>query len=130
MPVVAVSMSDSEFEKLENLQKDGGFSNRSEVVRHALQSLLDEHRTLELHSGDMTAIVTVVYSKKGKNTECHKVQHKYNDILTAMIHSHTSNGGCIEVLIATGKSDEVKGFIKELRSQRSVTRIQINPVGS
>ena len=129
MPVVAVSMSDSDFEELESLQKDGGFSNRSEVVRHALQSLLDEHRALEVHKGKMTAIVTVVYSEKGKDTACHNVQHKYNDILTAMIHSHTSNGGCIEVLIATGDSDEVKGFIKELRSKRTVTRIQVNPVG-
>jgi CopG family nickel-responsive transcriptional regulator len=130
MPVIAISMSGSELEELEGLQKEGGFSNRSEVVRHAIQSLLDEHRTLESHSGDITAIVTVVYSEKGKNPDCHSVQHKYNELLKAMIHSHTSDGGCIEVLIVSGDSEEVRGFIKAIRSQRSVSRIQTNPVGS
>ncbi|TFG32109.1 CopG family ribbon-helix-helix protein [Candidatus Thorarchaeota archaeon] len=130
MPVVAISMSDSDFEELENLQRDGGFSNRSEVVRHALQSLLDEHRTLENQSGDMTAIVTVVYSEKGKNPDCHRIQHEYNDLLKAMIHSHTSNGGCIEALIVSGDSEDVRGFVKALRSQRGISHIQTNPVGN
>ncbi|MHA2118416.1 MAG: ribbon-helix-helix domain-containing protein, partial [Candidatus Thorarchaeota archaeon] len=46
-------MPDEDLAKLERLQKEGGFSNRSEVVRHALQSLLAEHRSMEGYSGDV-----------------------------------------------------------------------------
>ena len=129
MPIVAVSMSDSEIEELNALQENGGFSNRSEAVRNAIQSLLAEQRTLETHTGEITVIVTVIYSKRGKSTECHHIQHEFSDILSAMVHSHTPDGGCIDVMIVSGDSYKIRQFIKTLRSQRNVTRIQAYAVG-
>ena len=52
MPIVAVSMTDSDLEELEFLLKEGEFSNRSDVVRHAVQALMSEHRDIESAKGE------------------------------------------------------------------------------
>jgi Arc/MetJ-type ribon-helix-helix transcriptional regulator len=81
MPIVAISMTDSDKEELENLLDQGKFANRSDVVRHALQTLLSEHRTIENVKGTITAVFTALYSKKGQGQSIAAVQHEYRDAL-------------------------------------------------
>jgi CopG family nickel-responsive transcriptional regulator len=122
-------MPESDLAELEQLRTEGGFSNRSEVIRHALQSLLSEHRTLEDIQGAVTAICTVVYSLKGKDILCHHVQHEYSMLITSMLHAHSENGSCIEVLVVRGEATTVTDFIKALRSQKKVSRVEVVLVG-
>jgi len=77
MPIVAVSMTDEDLQELEFLQTKGKFSNRSEVVRHAVQSLMSEHRNMELVQGLITVVITAVYYKKGQGHNISSVQHEY-----------------------------------------------------
>jgi CopG family nickel-responsive transcriptional regulator len=122
-------MPESDLNELEQLQDEGGFSNRSEVVRHALQSLLAEHRNLEGFKGEVTVIVTIIFSEKGKDNYCNRVQHEFNHVISAMMHSHTKDGGCVEVMILAGDANHIRDFIKKLRTQRQVVRVQVNLVG-
>ena len=85
MPIVAISMTDTDLEELEFLQDQGKFSNRSDVVRHAVQKLLSEHRTIENVKGTVTAVLTALYVKKGQGQGISAVQHEYGDVLTALM---------------------------------------------
>ena len=129
MPIVAVSMSDSDFEELEYLKEEGKFSNRSEVVRQAVQSLLSEHRSLERAEGTITAIITVLYYKKGQGTGISTVQHEFREYITATVHAHTNEGNCTEVIIIEADAELVRNFLKKLRSQRKVLRAFSTIVG-
>ena len=129
MPIVAISMTDSDLEELEFLQEEGKFSNRSDVVRHAVQTLLSEHRTIEGVKGTITAVFTALYSKKGQGQAISAVQHEYGDALTALIHDHTSEGNCVEVMVVTGKANEVREFLKKLRAQKKVLKVDVSLMG-
>lgn len=129
MPIVAVSMTDEDLEELENLQIEGKFSNRSEVVRHAVQSLMSEHRNVERAQGQITAVITAIYYKKGQGDNIRSVQHKYRKFIAATIHAHTSDGYCIEVMILTAAAEKVREFLKKLRSQKKVMKVDINLTG-
>lgn len=129
MPIVAVSMTDSDLEVLELLLKEGEFSNRSDVVRHAVQSLLSHHRNIESAKGVITAIFTALYYKKGQGHAISAVQHEFRDHLTATVHSHTSDGSCIEVMIVTAKADTVRDFLKKLRAQKKVIKVEVSLIG-
>jgi len=129
MPIVAVSMSDSDFEELEYLKDEGEFSNRSEVVRQAVQSLLSEHRSLERAEGTITAIITVLYYKKGKGSTISAVQHEFREHITATVHAHTTEGNCTEVIIIEADAELVRNFLKKLRSKRKVLRAFSTIVG-
>lgn len=129
MPIVAISMSDSDLEELESLRDEGKFSNRSEVVRHAVQSLLSEHRSLEQAQGTITAIITALYYKKGQGHAISAVQHEFREYITATVHAHTSEGNCTEVIIIEADAELVRNFLKKLRSQKKVLRAFSNIVG-
>ncbi len=129
MPIVAISMTDSDLEELEFLQKKGKFSNRSDVVRHAVQTLLTEHRTIEDVTGTVTAVFTALYAKKGQRKGISAVQHEYGDVLTALIHDHTSEGNCVEVMIVTSNANQVREFLKKLRAQKKVLKIDVSFMG-
>ena len=129
MPIVAVSMTDEDLEELEYLQTEGKFSNRSEVVRHAVQSLMVEHRNVERAQGQVTAIVTAVYYKKGQGHNISSVQHEFKKFITATIHAHTSDGYCTEIMILTADAEKVREFLKKLRSQKKVMKVDISLVG-
>ncbi len=129
MPIVAISMSDSDLAELESLQKEGRFSNRSEVVRHAVQKLLSEHRSLESAEGPVTVIFNAVYYKKGQGHNINMVQHEFRKYLTATIHAHTTDGNCTEVMILDADAKIARSFLKKLRSQKKVLRVEVNLVG-
>ncbi len=129
MPIVAISMTDADLEELEFLQKNGEFSNRSEVVRHAVQSLMSEHRNVEIVQGLITAVITAVYYKKGQGHNISTVQHEYREFIAATIHAHTTEGNCTEVMILTADAGKVRNFLRKLRSQKKVMKIDISLVG-
>ncbi|MCK5265327.1 MAG: CopG family ribbon-helix-helix protein [Candidatus Thorarchaeota archaeon] len=129
MPIVAVSMTEEDFEELEFLQKKGKFSNRSEVVRHAVQALMLEHRNVELVEGLITAVITAVYYKKGQGHNISSVQHEYREFIAATIHAHTTEGNCTEVMILTANAEKVRDFLKKLRSQKKVMKVEVSLVG-
>ncbi len=126
---IAVSMTESDLEELEFLLKEGGFSNRSDVVRHAVKALMSEHRNVENAKGVITAVFTALYYKKGHGQNISAVQHEFKDTITATIHSHTSDGRCVEVMILTAKADIVRDFLKKLRAQKKVLKIEVSLIG-
>jgi len=129
MPIVAVSMTDSDFEELEILLKQGKFSNRSDVVRHAVQALMSNHRKIENAKGAITAVFTALYYKKGQGHNISAVQHEFKNNISVTIHSHTRDGSCIEVMIVTAKADVVRDFHKKLRAQKKVLKIETSIIG-
>jgi len=129
MPIVAVSMSDTDLEELEHLKDEGRFSNRSETVRHAIQSLLSKHHSLEQAEGTITAIITALYYKTDQGHAISAVQHEYREHITATVHAHTNEGNCIEVMIIETDARLVRDFLKRLRSQKKVLSVFSNIVG-
>jgi CopG family nickel-responsive transcriptional regulator len=129
MPIVAISMSDSDLDALELLQSEGQFSNRSEVVRHAVHKLMSEHRSLDEAEGVITAVFTALYYKKGHGRYISAVQHEYRNHITATIHAHTTDGNCTEVMIVEADANIAREFLKKIRSQKKVLKIDVILVG-
>ena len=126
---IAVSMTDADLEELEYLQREGEFSNRSDVVRHAVKALMSEHRNIERANGVMTVVITALYHKKGQRHGISAVQHEFKEYIAATVHSHTSDGSCLEVMIVTATADTVRSFLKKLRSQKKVLKVEVSLIG-
>ena len=130
IPIVAISMPDEDLAKLKRLQKEGGFSNRSEVVRHALQSLLEEHRSLEGYSGDVTLVVTTMIAPGGKGGQLSQIQHSHNSLISAMMHAHSMDGACVEIMVVNGEANEARQFVQKVRALKQVVRVQVSLAGT
>ena len=112
-------------EKLDELQKERGYSSRSEVVRKGLRhffSILDERIENERPEG-----VIVTYHSKKANTSVSDIRHRYADTLIGYTHSHTEGMLCVDVMLVSGSNEQVRTMIDELRSTRDVSLVQFVP---
>ena len=129
LPIVSISLSDEDLRVLNQLQTEGGFTNRSELLRRALRTLASEVQELDKVSGETSAVLTIVYGKKGKGIESNFLLHRQAQLINALLHSHTVNGECIEVIVVNGPANDVRKLIKKLKANRKIHTIKVAIIG-
>ncbi len=126
MPIVAVSMPENDLAALDRLQKERGFTSRSDVIRRALRSFLKEYRNLENIKGMITVVITILYGSKGKSAECHQIQHQQSHLIEALLHAHSTKVECLDVMIVKGEAKEIQELLQILRTQRQIHQVTVN----
>jgi CopG family nickel-responsive transcriptional regulator len=129
MPIVSISLSDEDLQELNKLQTEGGFTNRSELLRRALRTLASEIQELDKLSGETSAVLTIVYGKRGKGIESNFLLHRQAQLIDALLHSHTVYGECIEVIVVNGPAKEVRKLIKMLKGNRKIHTVKVAIIG-
>ncbi|MDO8056905.1 MAG: CopG family ribbon-helix-helix protein [Candidatus Hermodarchaeota archaeon] len=129
MPIVSISLTDADLETLDNLLSKGGYSNRSDLVRRALRLLALEVVDLEQFEGDISAVITIVYSKQGKGMESNFLLHRQARLINALLHSHTVNGECIEVMVLNGSARDIQRLVKRLEGNRKIHTVKLALIG-
>ncbi|MBD3407908.1 MAG: ribbon-helix-helix protein, CopG family [Candidatus Lokiarchaeota archaeon] len=129
MPIVAVSMPESDLEELEFLREEGGFNSRSDVVRQAIQILLSRHQDLDKIKGEVTVVATAVYNKTLKGFQSKSILDNYGSIVSTVMHTKSNTGENIEIMIVKGDAEEVKAFVKEIKGEIHMTRLHMALIG-
>lgn len=119
MPVVSISLNDTLLEKLKNIEKDLGFSGRSEVVRTAIRNYISDQTKLESLEGETSAVLTIKHSEPGPDI------HDYQELITSQIHDHDSDGNCLQMFIVEGNAEKVVKMKDFLEAEKNVTRVEI-----
>ncbi len=129
MPIISISLNKQDLKTLNQLQSVGGFANRSELLRQAIQTLATELQDLETITGKVSAVLTIVYGKKGKGIESNFLLHRQATLIDALLHSHTVNGECIEVIVVNGPAEDVKELVKSLKGNRKIVTVKVAIIG-
>ncbi len=129
LPIVSISLSDEDLRVLNQLRTEGGFTNRSELLRRALRTLASEVQELDKLSGETSAVLTIVYGKKGKGIESNFLLHRQAQLIDALLHSHTVNGECIEVIVVNGPANDLRTLINKLKGNRKIHTIKVAIIG-
>ncbi|MFX1564635.1 MAG: CopG family ribbon-helix-helix protein [Promethearchaeota archaeon] len=129
MPIISISLNDQELNALDRLQTAGGFANRSELLRQAVRTLANELQDLEKASGKISAVLTIVYGKKGKGIESNFLLHRQTAIIDALLHSHTVNGECIEIIVVNGQAQDIRELVKSLKGNRKIVMVKAAIIG-
>jgi CopG family nickel-responsive transcriptional regulator len=129
VPIISISLNKQDLQTLNRLQSIGGFPNRSELLRQAIQTLSTEFQNLETITGKVSAVLTIVYGKKGKGIESNFLLHRQATLIDALLHSHTVNGECIEVIVVNGPADDVRELVKSLKGNRKIVTVKVAIIG-
>ena len=62
MPIVSISLNDEILKQIDTLQKNLGFSGRSDAIRAGIRSFVSEEKQKENLSGNVNAILLVVHN--------------------------------------------------------------------
>ncbi len=129
MPIVSISLGKSDLQELNRLQSEGGFGNRSELIRQALRMVVTESESLDQLEGQISAVITIVYGRKGKGVESDFLLHRQAKLIDALLHSHTVNGECVEVIIINGHAKDVRDLIRMLKGNRKIHLVKFTVIG-
>lgn len=114
-------------EKLDRFVESTSYSNRSEVIRHAVKDLLDEHDHLLMEEGERFGAVMALFDlhERGASDLLHQVQHEYSDVVNNVMHMHLVDPqNCLELLIVRGNTKRVNELINHMMGSRGVREIK------
>ena len=116
-----VSLDADLLKKFDKLNKQVGYSSRSEAIRDLIRDRLVEKEWKD-EDKETVGILGLVYSHESRElTEnLTRVQHQYVDVVVSSTHIHLDRHNCLEVIILKGKNKIIRRIADELISTRSV----------
>lgn len=126
MSIISLSLPTELLEELDAVLGREKSATRSEVLRQAVRSYLNEYKKLEEIEGNLIATVSVLYDKQEKNVELFKLQHEFGDMIAAYLHSHLTETNCLEVMVIKGPSKRFKQLIDGLKANKPVKQIKFS----
>lgn len=116
----AVSLEEKLFNQFDRYARLNRGGNRSQLIRDLIRKFLLQQSWKA--GQEVVVVVTLVYRHHesdvvGRLTE---LQHQYQRLIVSTTHVHLSRENCLEVVIARGKSNEVRKMAERLMSLRGV----------
>ncbi len=126
MSIISLSLPNELLEELDTVLGEERSANRSEVVRQAVRMYLTQYNELGKIKGNVIATITVLYDKAEENKELFRIQHEFDDMITAYLHSHLSETNCLEVMVVKGSSDRLRSLVDGLKANKPVKQIKVS----
>ena len=109
--IISVSLSESLLEEVSRIQREMGFSGRSEVIRAGLRRLIAERRELERMRGRINSILLVVHEREDEDV-VNRIKHEFDDIINTQLHSHLKRNKCLEIFILDGDAERIREIVE------------------
>lgn len=118
MTVISVSMPPALIERIDRFTEEHGYTGRSEVVREASRTLLEEFADDRFEGRDLVAVVTVIFDYATTDVEERMIdlRHEHESLVTANVHSHVGDRFCMELFVLQGRIEAISGFVGRVRA--------------
>ena len=124
MPIVSISLNDEILKQIDTLQKNLGFSGRSDAIRAWIRSFVSEEKQKEDLSGNVNAILLVIHNDEYDN-QVTDVKHSFEDLITMHLHSKIEGDKCMELFILKGESDIVSEITKNFQTNKKMDTVKL-----
>ena len=124
MPIVSISLNEEILKQIDNLQKNLGFSGRSDAIRAGIRSFVSEEKQKEDLSGNVNAILLVVHNDEYDN-QVTEIKHSYEDLITMHLHSKIEGDKCMELFILKGESVSVGEITKNFQTNKKMDTVKL-----
>ena len=124
MPIVSISLNDEILKQIDNLQKNLGFSGRSDAIRAGIRSFVSEEKQKENLSGKVNAILLVVHNDEYDN-QVNGIKHSYEDLITTHLHSKIEGDKCMELFMLKGEANLVTDITKDFQTNKKMDTVKL-----
>jgi CopG family transcriptional regulator, nickel-responsive regulator len=115
MGIVSISLNDKILKDIDRLERELGFSGRSEVIRAGVRLLINEEKGKSKLRGQIDGVFVVVNQER-YNEDISKIRHEYNDIIKTQVHNHLDSHKCLQIFVIKGDAEKVKGLLRKLET--------------
>ena len=124
MPIVSISLNDEILKQIDTLQKNLGFSGRSDAISAGIRSFVSEEKQKEDLSGNVNAFLLVIHNDEYDN-QVTDVKHSFEDLITMHLHSKIEGDKCMELFILKGESDIVSEITKNFQTNKKMDTVKL-----
>jgi len=124
MPIVSISLTKEILKEIDNLQKNLGFSGRSDAIRAGIRSFVSEEKQKENLSGNVNAILLVVHNDEYDN-QVNGIKHSYEDLITTHLHSKIEGDKCMELFMLKGEANSVSEITKDFQINKKMDTVKL-----
>ena len=127
MPVVSLSLPESMLKDMDELEKSFGFTGRSELVRAAVRSMLNENKERSGLSGEANGLLVVTHDQEQEEPVT-QLKHRFEDIIRTHLHSKTSSSICVELFLVHGPAKKVVEMSKAFQAEDKMKSAKLIPI--
>jgi CopG family nickel-responsive transcriptional regulator len=127
MTVVSLSFPDSMLKEMDAIQKEAGFTGRSELVRAAIRMLLEDSREKANAVGEMNGLLVVTHDED-EEAPVTKLKHQYEDIITTHVHNKTKSAMCVELFLVQGDAKKINQMSKSFQAEDKMKSTKFVPI--
>jgi CopG family transcriptional regulator, nickel-responsive regulator len=127
LTVVSLSFPESMLKEMDEVQKESGFTGRSELVRAAIRMMLEDSRERALAVGDMNGLLVVTHDEE-QEAPVTKLKHQYEDIITTHVHNKTRTSMCIELFVLQGDAKKISAMTKSFQAEDKMKSTKLIPI--
>ncbi|MCM2324866.1 MAG: CopG family ribbon-helix-helix protein [Candidatus Woesearchaeota archaeon] len=124
MTIMSISLNDNIIKDMDNLQKELGYSGRSEMIRAGIRMLIASERENSKLSGKINGTLIVVNEEKD-NEDISKIRHDHNEIIKTQIHNHMDSHKCLQIFILEGDAKKIKLLVNELQTSKKADYVKL-----
>ena len=124
MSIVSISLTEEILKEIDSLQKNLGFSGRSDAIRAGIRSFVSEEKQKENLSGNVNAILLVVHNDEYDN-QVNGIKHSYEDLITTHLHSKIEGDKCMELFMLKGEADSVSSITKDFQINKRMDTVKL-----
>ncbi len=124
MTIISISMNERMIEEIDKIQKELGFSGRSETLRAGARMLIADNKEKEKLSGKINSILMLIHSQKDEITVS-EIKHKFEDITKTQIHSHLKENKCLDIFILEGNATRIKKMVNLLDTSDKMDYVKL-----
>ena len=118
-------------EDLDTFAEEHGYTGRSEVIREACQSLLEEYQESDYEDRRVLATVTAVFGYDEPEIERRMmdIRHEFEGSIRSNSHNCLrENAGCVETFVVEGAYQDVLHFIGTVRGADESVSVEYTAV--
>ncbi|MDA4117353.1 MAG: CopG family ribbon-helix-helix protein [Thaumarchaeota archaeon] len=127
MTVVSLSFPESMLKEMNDVQRNSGFTGRSELVRAAIRMLLEDSKEKATAVGDMNGLLIVTHDEE-EEAPVTKLKHQYEDIITTHVHNKTKTTMCIEVFVLQGDAKKINSMSRSFQAEDKMKSTKLIPI--
>ncbi|MCX6650558.1 MAG: CopG family ribbon-helix-helix protein [Methanomassiliicoccales archaeon] len=113
MPIISVSLTDKNVEDLAFLQKELGFTGRSEAIRAAMRTLLAENNERRTMVGSVDGVLIMVNDACASGS-IHDIYHDNHPLIRTHVHNHLGNHKCMNMMMLSGDAKEINDLLDKM----------------
>ena len=124
MAIVSLSFPETMLNEMDQIQKNGGFAGRSELVRAAVRLLIEDSKDKDTLSGHMNAIVLVTHDEFDE-APVTRLKHQFEEIVRTHIHNKISKNNCVELFLLEGDGKKIGMMVREFQKEDKLKSVKL-----